>query len=344
VEARGIEGVGAGALGQTASRVWVEVYLRPLAWRCLRYREAKAGLLQSPRELSPKWLYDERGSRLFEEITRQPEYYPTRREREILSARAGDVARLTRARWLVELGSGASKKTRLLLDALRDEGTLEGFTPFDVSEEMLRGSSKRLAWDYPSLQVHGVVGDFEQHLSVLPRHGRRLLALLGGTLGNFKPGERARFLGAIRASMGPEDFFLLGSDLLKETSTLEAAYNDAAGVTAAFNLNVLEVLNRELGAGFVPSQFQHVARFDAEHGWIEMLLRAKRAQRVRISSLQASVSFAEGETLRTEVSTKFDRDALTRELTQAGFARLADWTDDRGDFWLTLWSTGRATD
>jgi L-histidine N-alpha-methyltransferase len=232
--------------------------------------DARAGLDTRPRELPPKWFYDERGSRLFDEITRLPEYYPTRREREILLAHARDIAQRTGAATLVELGSGTSEKTRLLLNALQELGTLERFAPFDVSEPTLRTAAAAIAEEYPGLQVHAVVGDFERHLAFLPRGGRRLVAFLGGTVGNLKPDARARFLRRLARQLGPGDSVLLGTDLVKDIPRLEAAYNDRQGVTAAFNRNVLSVLNRALGADFVLEQFEHVARYDARQGWIEM--------------------------------------------------------------------------
>lgn len=314
----------------------VEVLLRPEEVRRALREEARAGLLRTPKELSPKWLYDAEGSRLFEEITGLDEYYPTRREREILVAHAQEIARAGRARTLIELGAGSAAKTRLLLDALRDEGTLERFVPFDVSEPALRDSVQALAEEYPALEIHGVVGDFERHLGRLEAPGPRMIAFLGGTLGNFKPPERAAFLGALASGMGPEDTLLLGTDLLKSEARLVPAYDDARGITAAFNLNVLSVLNRELGAQFDPSRFDHIARFDARNGWIEMLLEAREAHSVEIRGLELSLRFERGERLRTEVSTKFHPEQLRRELSAAGFEPLARWTDAAGDFALEL--------
>jgi L-histidine N-alpha-methyltransferase len=287
--------------------------------------------------MPPKWLYDERGSALFDAITQQPEYYPTRVEREILRARAGEVAALTGAQWLVELGSGTSEKTRMLLDALVAERSLRIITPFDVSEGVLRSSANQLARAYPGRFVLGVVGDFERHLGVLPRAGRRLFVFLGGTLGNFKPAARAAFLSRLRAQLRPgHDALLLGTDLIKDLPRLHAAYNDRAGLTAAFNLNLLAVLNRELGADFQLPQFEHLARYDREKGWVEMLLRSRRAQRVRLPALQSSQDFEKGEVLRTEVSTKFRPEGLLNELRSAGISPLRAWMDDGGDFLVTL--------
>ena len=314
----------------------VDVWLRPEALKRALHEEVRAGLTRAPKELSPKWLYDAHGSELFEEITRLPEYYPTRREREILTARAGTIAERSGADTLIELGAGFSTKTRLLLDALQDKGGLVRFVPFDVSESALRSAAERLSEEYPGVQLHGVVGDFDHHLHHLPRGGRRLIAFLGGTIGNFKPAERARFLSTVAAGMGPDDLFLLGTDLLKDEARLNLAYNDSAGVTAAFNLNVLSVLNRELGANFDLAGFTHLARFDREARWIEMLLCSTRRQRVEVPGLELSLSFEEGERIRTEVSAKFSVDQVGAELGAAGLSLVDFWTDSVGDFGLSL--------
>jgi L-histidine N-alpha-methyltransferase len=319
-----------------APGVTVDVYVRPGdAKRALR-TEALQGLCGMPKELSPKWLYDERGSQLFDDITRLPEYYPTRREREILLAHASDVARLSGADTLIELGSGTSEKTRLLLDAMEEAGTLKRFVPFDVSEAFLRRAAATLAREYPGISVHAVVGDFERHLGNLPGGGRRLVAFLGGTIGNFKPAERALFLKEVSAGLQPGDGLLLGTDLIKDRERLYAAYNDSAGVTAEFNRNVLKVLNRELGADFEPDAFEHFAPFDEVNSWIEMRLVSKRAQTVWLSTLRKRVDFAEGEVLRTEVSCKFRQAQVKAELAEAGLRLTEWWTDSAGDFALSL--------
>ncbi|MFL5354912.1 L-histidine N(alpha)-methyltransferase [Archangium sp.] len=318
--------------------VMVEVHVQPGdAQRALR-AEVLAGLCgeRQPRELSPKWLYDERGSQLFDEITRLPEYYPTRREREILLAHAGEVVRASGADTLVELGSGSSEKTRLLLDAMRGTGQLRRFVPFDVSEAFLRQAARGVAREYPGLPVHAVVGDFERHLGRLPAGGRRLVAFLGGTIGNLKPAERARFYAELAAGLAPGEGLLLGTDLLKCRERLFAAYNDSAGVTAAFNRNVLSVLNRELGADFEPGCFEHLAPFDEENGWVEMRLISTRPQAVRLPALERYVNFAEGEVLRTEVSCKFRPEQVEAELSAAGLRLVERWTDAAGDFALSL--------
>jgi L-histidine Nalpha-methyltransferase len=298
--------------------------------------DARLGLGMRPRELPPKWFYDERGSKLFDAITRLPEYYPTRREREILLAHADEIARLSGATTLVELGSGTSEKTRVLLSALREAGTLQGFVPFDVSEPTLRTAAAAIAGEYPGVRVHAVVGDFERHLSHLPKGGTRLIAFLGGTVGNLKPDARARFLGRLARQMDASDTLLLGTDLVKDIPRLEAAYNDRQGVTAAFNLNMLLVLNRELGANFAPERFEHIARYDARQGWIEMLLRSRQAQSVTLPHLSMQVDFSEGELLRTEVSAKFRPEQVRAELAAAGLTRVGFWTDRWGDFGLSL--------
>jgi L-histidine Nalpha-methyltransferase len=293
------------------------------------------GLRDEPKSLPPKWFYDARGSDLFERITELPEYYPTRAERAILTARAGAIAAATGARTLVELGSGSSEKTRLLLDALRG-ATLESFVPMDVSATALRESATAIAADYPGLAVHGVVGDFTEHLDLLPGDAPRLVAFLGGTIGNFRPAERAKFLAGVRSVLTAGEWLLLGTDLVKDPATLVAAYDDAAGVTAEFNRNVLHVLNRELGADFDVDAFEHVALWDPEHEWIEMRLRATRAQHVTLPRLDLAVDFAEGEELRTEVSAKFRRDRVITELADAGFELVHWWTDPDARFALTL--------
>lgn len=316
--------------------VRVDVYVQPGDARRALREEALAGLTVRPKELSPKWLYDERGSQLFDDITRLPEYYPTRREREILLAHACDVARESGADTLIELGSGTSEKTRLLLDAMLERGRLTRFVPFDVSESFLKRAAVALAREYPGLTVHAVVGDFEHHLGKLPTGGRRLVAFLGGTIGNFKPAQRERFYRELAAGLQPGDGLLLGTDLIKDRARLFAAYNDSAGVTAAFNRNVLRVMNRELGADFDEEAFEHLAPFDEENGWVEMRLISQRPQTVRMQALRREVEFSEGEVLRTEVSCKFRREQVEAELAEAGLRLQAWWTDAAGDFALSL--------
>ena len=298
--------------------------------------DARSGLTAKPKVLPPKWFYDEEGCRLFDAITRLPEYYPTRTERSILTERAADIAARTSADTLVELGSGTSEKTRLLLDALSAHGSLRRFVPFDVSEPTLRDAAAAIEVDYPGVDVHAVVGDFEHHLDRLPVGGTRLVAFLGSTIGNLDPKGRAHFYRSIAAGLAPGDVLLLGTDLVKDTARLEAAYDDAAGVTAAFNRNVLAVLNRELAADFAPERFAHVARWNEAEEWIEMRLRSQVTQTVRVEELDLEVEFADGEEMRTEISAKFRRERVEAELAAAGLALTTWWTDPAGDFALSL--------
>jgi L-histidine Nalpha-methyltransferase len=302
--------------------------------------DARRGLTSTPKDIPPKWFYDDRGSQLFDEITRLPEYYPTRAERTILQAHARDIARLTRAETLVELGSGSSEKTRLLLDALRDEGSLRRFAPFDVSKQTLQDAATAIQAEYPGLDVEPVVGDFDRDLDLLPHDGRRLVVFLGGTIGNLLPEARQRFVGAIARRLDAGDSFLLGTDLVKDVRRLEAAYNDAQGVTEVFNKNVLEVMNRELGADFDVDAFEHVAIYDTDNDWIEMRLRSRVDQVVHIDALSLEVPFAKGEEMRTEVSAKFRREAIEAELAEAGLRLEEWWTDPAGDFALSLSARG----
>jgi L-histidine N-alpha-methyltransferase len=298
--------------------------------------DVRAGLTATPKTLSPKWFYDERGSELFEKITLLHEYYPTRAERAILRAASGEIAAATGAATLVELGSGSSEKTRLLLDALRDAGTLRSYVPLDVSESALIAAGDRVLASYPGLSVKAVVSDFEEHLGLPAADGARLVAFLGGTIGNLLPAERAAFLARLRAGLREDDALLLGTDLVKDPAVLVAAYDDPAGVTAAFNKNVLAVLNAELGADFDRDAFEHVAAWDSRAEWIEMRLRSVHDQRVRVPAVGLTVDFAEGEEMRTEVSAKFRRGGVEAELAAAGFAMRSWWTDDKNRFGLSL--------
>jgi len=298
--------------------------------------DVRAGLTASPKTLPPKWFYDQRGSELFDEITRLPEYYPTAAERALLAARADEIAEVSGAEVLVELGSGTSEKTRLLLDALCRTGRLSRFVPVDVDPTVLRAAGEAVAAEYPGVRVEAVVGDFERHLDLLPRGGRRMVAFLGSTIGNLEPGPRAAFLAGVRAGLGPGDSFLLGTDLVKDVDRLVAAYDDAAGVTAQFNRNVLAVINRELRADFDLAAFEHVALWDAQQEWIEMRLRSLRDQVVRIADLDLDVAFGRGEELRTEVSAKFREDGVRAELAAAGLRLERWWTDPAGDVAVSL--------
>ncbi|MFF8933401.1 L-histidine N(alpha)-methyltransferase [Streptomyces paradoxus] len=291
------------------------------------------GLTGRPKTLPPKWFYDAHGSDLFEKITELPEYYPTRAEREILLARAGDIAAATRARTLVELGSGSSEKTRHLIDALTD---LHTYVPVDVSESALAQAGEALAAERPGLDVHALIADFTAELTLPDTPGPRLVAFLGGTIGNLLPAERAAFLASVRALLTPGDALLLGTDLVKDEEVLVRAYDDGAGVTAAFNKNVLTVINRELGADFDPAGFDHVALWDSGHEWIEMRLRSRTAQAVKVPALDLAVDFAAGEEMRTEVSAKFRQEGVRTELSAAGLELAHWWTDGAGRFALSL--------
>jgi L-histidine Nalpha-methyltransferase len=294
------------------------------------------GLTKPFKELPPKHLYDARGSELFEQICELPEYYPTRAEREILNDRAAEIVAAVQPVELVELGSGSAAKTRVLLDAMRQAETLQRYVPIDVSESMLRSCAEQLCEEYPGLDVHGVVGDIERHLDAVPSGGRRIVAFLGGTIGNFTPGSRRRFLRRVRGLLSAGDRLLLGTDLVKDARVLEAAYDDRSGVTAKFNRNMLLVINRELGANFDPADFDHVAFFDPHHEWVEMRLRARRAHAVTIPRLSLEVQFAAREELRTEISAKFTRARLAADLAAAGLALDELYTDRDDLFALSL--------
>lgn len=291
------------------------------------------GLTHTPKTLPPKWFYDAHGSELFEQITELPEYYPTRAEREILVARSGEIAAATGARTLVELGSGSSEKTRYLLDALTG---LHTYVPVDVSESALTQAGHALIDQRPELSVHALIADFTGGLSLPGTPGPRLVAFLGGTIGNLLPVERAAFLASVHALLSPGDALLLGTDLVKDENVLVRAYDDAAGVTAAFNKNVLTVVNRELGADFDPGAFDHVALWDAENEWIEMRLRSRTDQTVKVPALDLAVDFAAGEELHTEISAKFRKEGVRAELAAVGLELAHWWTDSEGRFALSL--------
>ncbi|MFG2869271.1 L-histidine N(alpha)-methyltransferase [Streptomyces sp. NPDC048338] len=296
--------------------------------------DVQGGLTRVPKELPPKWFYDARGSELFEEITRLPEYYPTRAEREILVDRASDIAAATGARTLVELGSGSSEKTRFLIDALLPD--LASYVPVDVSRSALTGAAEALLAERPGLDIHALVADFTRGLELPDTPGPRLVAFLGGTIGNLLPDERAVFLRSVRTMLSPGDALLLGTDLVKDEATLVAAYDDAAGVTAAFNKNVLAVIARELDADVRPEDFDHVALWDRDREWIEMRLRARHALTVKIPELDLIVPFEKGEEVRTEVSAKFRQAGVRRELSDAGLELARWWTDRKERFALSL--------
>jgi L-histidine N-alpha-methyltransferase len=320
-----------------ADQVVVHTYLGPSDERSLA-DDVLDGLTKPFKELPPKHFYDARGAELFDRICELPEYYPTRAERAILEQRSADIAALTGAGELVELGSGTAAKTRLLLSALYDGGTLRRYVPIDVTERMVRDCAEALVGEYPGLAVHGIVGDFERHLAHVPApEAPRIVAFLGGTIGNFTPGSRRRFLRGLAKLLRPgQDFLLLGTDLVKDPGVLEAAYDDDAGVTADFNRNVLRVVNRELGADFDVDAFEHVAFFDHEREWIEMRLRAQRRMTVRIAALDLEIEFAAREELRTEISAKFTRERLAGDLAAAGLELVDVLTDPDERFALSL--------
>jgi len=305
------------------------------AYQALR-RDVLDGLASSPKSLPPKWFYDSVGSNLFDQITRLPEYYPTRAEAEILRDRSAEIASATGADTLVELGSGTSEKTRTLLAALNDGGALRRFVPFDVDAGILSAAGAAIQREYPDIEIAAVCGDFEEHLSEIPDGGRRLFVFLGSTIGNLTTEPRAEFLTTLAGVMRPGDSLLLGTDLVKDTGRLVAAYDDAAGVTAQFNRNVLAVINRELDADFDIDAYRHVARWNGEQERMEMFLRAERAQQVNVAALDLTVELAAGEEILTEVSCKFRADEVAAELAQAGLRRTRWWTDDAGDFGLSL--------
>lgn len=315
------------------------------AARALR-DDVRSGLTRPDRRTSPTWFYDAVGSELFEQITRLPEYYPTRCERQILLHHAAEAVDLAGCRTLLELGSGSSLKTGLLLDALvaQDDGrTRPRYVALDVSEEALREACHRIADDYPGIDVHGVRADFTSHVEAIaeaaPAPGRgRLVAFLGSTIGNFEPADRRRFLATLRAQLTPGDHLLLGADLVKSADILVPAYDDAAGVTAAFNLNLLDVLNRHLDGDFSRDRFRHRAVWDVGHEWVEMRLQALTAHRVTLRGLGLHLDFAAGEQVRTEISAKFRQDRLTAELQDAAFTPTRWWTDPRRWFSLSLWA------
>jgi L-histidine N-alpha-methyltransferase len=301
-------------------------------------RDVRAGLCAYPKELLPKYFYDERGSQLFEQITELPEYYPTRAERQILDQCSAEIlATAGCPETLVELGSGSAAKTRHLLSAMRDCDSLDTYIPVDISEEITQRTAAELVEEYPGLNVHGLVCDFEQHLERTPDGlGARMIAFLGGTIGNLYPRGRHAFLERIAALLGPGDHLLLGTDLIKDHARLEAAYNDAAGVTAEFNKNVLRVLNDQLGADFDLDAFEHVARYDEEAERMDIRLRSLADQEVRLDDLDLDVHFASDEEMRTEISTKFTRERVESAYAGAGLELRGWFTDPAGDYALSL--------
>jgi L-histidine Nalpha-methyltransferase len=323
-------------MGEPGS-ITVDVHLDPADWSDHLAEETRRGLRDDPPWIPPVWFYDEAGSKLFDEITRLDEYYPTDAERSILRDHADDIAAVTGAETLIELGSGTSEKTTLLIDALSRAGTLRRFAPFDVSEEVLRSSADTVAATWPSIDVHAVVGDFHQHLDQVPTDGVAVLAFLGSTIGNLDPEQRRVFLGQVRGALDTDDWFLLGTDLVKDPDRLVRAYDDADGVTAAFNLNSLTVMNRELDADFDPGGFTHRSHWDPEGRRIEMHLVASSDQTAHLAGLGGlTVTVRQGDFLRTEISTKFTPQGVADELGAADLTVERQWFDDAGDFLVTL--------
>jgi L-histidine Nalpha-methyltransferase len=325
------------SIGAATDRITVEVNLPPGGPLSGMAADVRAGLTSPFKELSPRYFYDERGSELFEQITELEEYYPTRCEREILEDRAGEICKAAnQPASLIELGSGSARKTRVLLDAMQCAGCLETYCPVDISEEITRETAEAIAAEYDGINVHGLVCDFEFDLERVPVEGPRVIALLGGTIGNFAPHQRAGFLRRISNLLGPKDSFLLGTDLVKDPAILEAAYNDSKGVTAEFNRNVLSVLNRELSADFDLDSFEHVARWDPENLWVDIRLRSLSNQVVNVDALDMLVPFGAGEEMRTEISTKFLRPGLEGIYAEAGLELTDWWTDRDGLYALSL--------
>jgi L-histidine Nalpha-methyltransferase len=320
----------------TAERIAIDVHLPRDGVLAGLAEDVREGLSCPFKELPPKYFYDERGSQLFEAITELPEYYPTRAERSILEARSEEIVAAADAEILIELGSGSAAKTRCLLDAMRDADLLDAYVPVDISEEITRATAEALVGEYDGLRVHGIICDYETHLERVPREEGALIAFLGGTIGNFRPAPRRSFLARIATLMYPGDRFLLGTDLVKDRVRLEAAYNDSAGVTAEFNKNVLQVLNRELDADFDPGAFEHVAFWDDDNRWMDIRLRSLTEQFIDVRDLDMRVHFARNEEMRTEISTKFTRDRLERTYADAGLELVEWWTDPDELFALSL--------
>ncbi|CAN5128926.1 L-histidine N(alpha)-methyltransferase [soil metagenome] len=321
---------------ETAPDVRIDVHLPPGGPLSGMAADVRIGLTKPFKELSPRYFYDERGSELFEEITKLPEYYPARCEREILEQRSPEIIAAAHGpATLIELGSGYATKTRVLLDAMRDAGCLRAYAPVDISEEVTRETADAVASEY-AIKVHGLVCDFERDLERIPLEGPRVIAFLGGTIGNFEPQQRASFLARVANLLGPEDRFLLGTDLVKDRATLEAAYDDSAGITAEFNRNVLAVLNDRLGADFNLAMFEHAVHWDDENLFVDIRLRSLRRQLVRFAQLGLTVAFERGEEMRTEISTKFQREGLDGIYREAGLELTDWWTDSDGLYALSL--------
>jgi L-histidine Nalpha-methyltransferase len=334
--ATSLAGSGRSGAIEAPAAVRIDVHLRDGALATIA-DDVRAGLARTPKELPPKYFYDERGSQLFEQITRLPEYYPTRAEQQILDRVAPEIVGETEPGELVELGPGSARKTHALLAPMLERSEGATYVPVDVSESAVRELADRLSNTYDGIQIHGVVADFEHDLERLRANGdRRLVAFLGGTLGNFDKRQRIEFLRHTRMMLGPDDRLLIGTDLVKDRQRLEAAYNDSAGVTAEFNRNVLRVVNANLDGDLDPDGFDHVAFYDERRRRIEMRLRAREAHSSRIDALAMDVEFERGEEIRTEISCKFTRAALEREYASASLDMLGWYTDDENLFALSL--------
>jgi len=318
----------------------VEVCLSAADRRREFLRDVRTGLRRRPKELSPKYLYDDRGARLFDEITTLPEYYPTECERSLLRDCAREVTQRTEARCLVELGGGSAEKTHVLLDALHDAGTLEKFVALEINQDWLVESGRTICAESPGVKVHGIVGDFHQHLDRIPDGGRRLFAFLGSTIGNLYPEQRQRFYQNLNAQAHPGDFLLLGTDLVKDVDRLLEAYDDPKGVTRAFIKNLLRVLNREAQGDFDPDRFSYSVTWNAPQTRLEIELESEVPQKVHLRTLDLDVEFAQGEALRAEISAKFTRTQVEAELGAAGFKLANWWSDDADDYALSLWRVG----
>ena len=314
----------------------LDVRLDPDSMREALERDAIAGLTSTPKTLSPVWFYDEIGSELFDEITRLDEYYPTRAERRLLEAHAPGIARASCATTLVELGAGTCTKTRILLDAMQREGNLERYVGIDVAESTLLAATHEISHEYPGIEVAAIIADFHDLCDLMSGTGPKLIAFLGGTIGNFEPDQRRAFFANLRAELTESDSFLIGTDLVKDRERLVAAYDDSRGVTAAFNLNMLSVLNKELGADFDTTQFKHLVFFDEEQKWIEMRLQAVSRQHVVIDRLGIEVTFEQGEEIRTEISAKFTAEGIRAELVEGGFSVDRQFDQPGGEFLVTL--------
>jgi L-histidine N-alpha-methyltransferase len=282
-------------------------------------RDVREGLTTTPKQLSPKYFYDERGSELFEEITQLPEYYLTRAERSLLERKVPAIVQSVRPCSLVELGAGSATKTRIILDAMRESGCAEYYVPIDVSRDFLEAAAAQLREDYPEMRITPVVSDITEPFVLPPVASPTMVAFLGSTIGNFSREQAIRLLSHVARAMSPVDRFLLGADLVKSPEVITRAYNDAQGVTAAFNLNVLERLNRELGADFPLADFEHRAFYNAGQRRIEMHLVAREPLEVTIPEI-GRINFQRGETIRTELSYKYDRSTLEDILSASGLA------------------------